>query len=198
MEGAVRSTIGNAYLELGLLPQAAEQLSRAQRSPGAGRRPWEDVIFARNRAIWADAMRGKPVSDRADRAFKHSEERLGREHPETVYAADTLAHATRGQPSGDDPPPRESRNPAPPVRESNTSSPCARPASLSSRLCYSQTDADLDEAESLARESCEQWVRRYGPEFPETLSPSRYGEKSWRPAGNWRRPDPSSPRSRTP
>ena len=37
-------------------------------------------------------------------------------------------------------------------------------------LSYSQTDADLDEAESLARESCEQWVRRYGPEFPETLS----------------------------
>ena len=36
-------------------------------------------------------------------------------------------------------------------------------------LSYSQTDADLDEAESLARESCEQWVRRYGPEFPETL-----------------------------
>ena len=36
-------------------------------------------------------------------------------------------------------------------------------------LSYSQTDADLAEAESLARESCELWVRRYGPEFPETL-----------------------------
>ena len=36
-------------------------------------------------------------------------------------------------------------------------------------LQNSQTDADLAEAESLARESSELWVRRYGPEFPETL-----------------------------
>ena len=39
VEGAVRSTIGNVYLELGLYREAAEQLTRAVRSPGAGRCP---------------------------------------------------------------------------------------------------------------------------------------------------------------
>ena len=57
VEGAVRSTIGNAYLELGLYREAAEQLSRAG-SPEHGGAPMEDIIFAHNRAIWADAMRG--------------------------------------------------------------------------------------------------------------------------------------------
>ena len=58
VEGAVRSTIGNVYLELGLYREAVEQLSRAVNLLEQGGAPLEDIIFARNRAIWADAMRG--------------------------------------------------------------------------------------------------------------------------------------------
>ncbi len=168
VEGAVRSTIGNVYLELALYPQAAEQLSRADRLLYQGGAPLEDIIFARNRAIWADAMRGNSVLNRADRAFKESETRLGREHPETVYAADTLAQLMRRQPRAMT---LLRENLEIQRRRLGTDHQLAlRAASqLVIALSYSQTDADLDEAESLARESCEQWVRRYGPEFPETL-----------------------------
>ena len=40
VEGAIRSTIGNAYLELGLYPEAAEQLSRAENLLKQGGAPW--------------------------------------------------------------------------------------------------------------------------------------------------------------
>ena len=168
MEGAVRSTIGNAYLELGLYREGAEQLTGAAYLLERGGAPFEDVIFARNRAIWADAMSGKWVFREADGAFRNSEARLGREHPETVYAADSLAQVM----------PQRTRamtllrdNLEIQRRRLGTDHQLAlRAASqLVIALSKSQTDADLDEAESLARESCEQWVRRYGPGFPETL-----------------------------
>ena len=58
VEGAVRSTIGNVYLELGLYPEADEQLSQGRGSLVAGRRPPGGYHLRQNRAIWADAMRG--------------------------------------------------------------------------------------------------------------------------------------------
>ena len=130
--------------------------------------PPEDVIFARNREIWADAMAGSYVVPAAERAFEESEARLGRDHPETVYAADTWAQVNKGEPR------------AMVVLRENLEVQRRRlgadhklallaASQLVIGLSQSQADADLDEAESLSRESCELWVRRYGPEFPDTL-----------------------------
>ena len=129
----------------------------------------EDIIFAQNRFLWAKAMRGTVDGPAVIRAFEESEIRLGREHPETVYAADTWAQLYKQNPS------------AMKVLRENLEIQRRRLGAdhqlallaaiqLVIALSSSQTDADLDEAESLTRESCELWVRRYGPEFPETLS----------------------------
>jgi hypothetical protein len=95
VEGAVRSTIGNAYLELGLYHEADEQLTRAGHLLRQAGAPMEDIIFAQNRSLWAKAMRGTVDGWTVIRAFEESETRLGREHPETVYAADTWAQLYR-------------------------------------------------------------------------------------------------------
>jgi tetratricopeptide (TPR) repeat protein/tRNA A-37 threonylcarbamoyl transferase component Bud32 len=168
VEGAVRSTIGNAYLELGLYREAVEQLSRAVILLKEGDAPVEDVIFAQNREVWADAMRGNSISGAAVRAFKESEDQLGREHPETVYAADTWAQLNRQSPN------------AMTILRENLEIQRRRlgidhqlalraASQLVIALGYSQKEGDLAEAETLARESCELWVGRYGPEFPESL-----------------------------
>jgi tetratricopeptide (TPR) repeat protein/tRNA A-37 threonylcarbamoyl transferase component Bud32 len=168
VEGAVRSTIGNVYLELGLYQEAAEQLTMAQHRLEQAGAPAEDIFFARNRCLWAHAMRGNVNGPAVIRAFEESEKRLGREHPETVYAADTWAQLYRQDPN------------AMKVLRENLEIQRRRlgvdhqlalraASQLVIALGYSQTDADLAEAESLARESCELWVRKYGPEFPETL-----------------------------
>ena len=98
VEGAVRFAIGDAYLELGLYPEAAEQLSRAEDPCMQGGAAGEDVIFAHEPRLWANAMRGDSDPDAVARAFKDSEVRLGREHPETVYAADTWAQLNQREP----------------------------------------------------------------------------------------------------
>ena len=168
VEGAVRSTIGNVYLELGLYREATEQLTMAVNLLEQVGAPAEDIIFARNRGLWAHAMRGNVNLPAVDRAMKDSEARLGREHPETIYAVDTWAQLHRRNPKAM---PLLRENLEIQRRRLGTDHQLAlRAASqLVIALSYSQTDADLAEAESLARESCEQWVRRYGPEFPETL-----------------------------
>jgi tetratricopeptide (TPR) repeat protein len=168
VQGAIRSAIGNAYLELGLYPEATEQLERAGDLLLLGDAPQEDIIFANNRAIWANAMRGRSPRD-ASLALNYAEARLGREHPETVYAADSWAQLNRWHPRAFT---LLRENLEIERRRLGTDHQLAlRAASqLVIALSNSQTDADLDEAESLARESCEQWVRRYGPDFPETLS----------------------------
>jgi tetratricopeptide (TPR) repeat protein len=114
-------------------------------------------------------MRGNFVTGAALRGFKESEERLGREHPETVYAADSWAQLNR-QNIGAMKVLRENLE-IQRRRLGGDHQLALRAASqLVIALSYNQADADLAEAESLARESCELWVRRYGPEFPETLS----------------------------
>jgi len=167
VQGAIRSAIGNAYLELGLYPEAAGQLDRAADLLHLGDAPQEDIIFANNRAIWANAMRGGSPRD-SNHALNYAEARLGREHPETVYAADTWAQLNLGKPR------------AMVLLRENLEIQRRRlgadhklallaASQLVIGLSRSQADADLDEAESLSRESCELWVRRYGPEFPDTL-----------------------------
>ena len=91
----------------------------------------EDIIFAGNRDIWAVAMRGSSVAQAADLAFKESEARLGREHPETVYAADTWAQLNRASPGRCSSFARIWRSSAA-GSGSTTSSPCVRPANWSS------------------------------------------------------------------
>jgi tetratricopeptide (TPR) repeat protein len=128
----------------------------------------EDTLFARNREIWAEAMRGNFIGGAADTAFQECESRLGREHPETVYAADTWAQLNRSRPRAME---ILRENLEIQRRRLGTDHQLAlRAASqLVIALSYSQKDADRAEAESLARESCELWVKKYGPEFPETL-----------------------------
>ncbi len=169
VEGAVRSTIGNAYLELGLYREAADQLSRAVQLLEQSGAPSEDLIFAQNRAIWAMAMKGTFVVPVADQALKESEARLGREHPETVYAADTWAQLNRNNPRAMQ---LLRENLEIQRRRFGTDHqlPLRAASQLVIALNYSQTDVDRRETASLAQESSERWVRRYGPEFPETLS----------------------------
>ena len=168
VQGAIRSAIGNAYLELGLFSEAAEQLDRAANLLHLGDAPQEDIIFANNRAIWANAMRGRAPSN-LNHALTEAKARLGREHPETVYAADTWAQLNRGNPMAMT---LLRENLEIQRRRLGTDHQLALRAAnqLVIALSFSQTDADLDEAESLARESCERWSQRYGPEFPETLN----------------------------
>ena len=153
----------------GALPEAAEQLSKAGQSLATGRRPpGGHHLRPEPRHLGQRHERQLRPSERRTGRSSDSEDRLGREHPETVYAADTWAQLNRGNPG-------RCRSSARTWRSSaagsgpTTSSPCAA-SQLVIALSYSQTDADVAEAESLARESCELWVRRYGPEFPETLS----------------------------
>jgi hypothetical protein len=112
--------------------------------------PLEDIIFVQNRDIWADAMRGNSVAAAANQAFKESEDRLGREHPETIYAADTWAQLHRRDPKSL-PILRENLEIQRP-RLGGDHQLALRPASqLVIALSYSQTDADLAEAENMAR-----------------------------------------------
>ena len=169
VEGAIRSTIGNAYLGLGLYGEAAEQLHWAGNLLEEAGAPAEDILFARNRAFLARAMTGEGIMlEVLNRTFKECVDRLGREHPETVYAADNLAQLYRTRPQAV---PLLRENLEIQRRRHGADHQLALRAvsNLVIALEYSQDDADLAEADSLARESCELWVRKHGPEFPETL-----------------------------
>jgi serine/threonine protein kinase len=169
VQGAIRSTIGNAYFGLGLYPEAAVQLGKAEILLKRGGAPLEDIIFAGNRAIWANALRGvSPLADAATLALKESEDRLGREHPETVYAANTWARFNWGNPRAME---LLRENLEIQRRRFGAEHQLALRAAnqLALALFNRHTDADVAEAESLSRESCEVWVRRYGLEFPQTL-----------------------------
>ena len=97
VEGTVRSTIGNAYLELGLYREAAKQLSQGRALIGGRRPPGRNHIRQEPRDLGRrhERQRGRAGGGRA---LKESQARLGREHPETVYAADTWAQLNRGKP----------------------------------------------------------------------------------------------------
>ena len=170
VEGAVRSTIGYAYLGLGVYPEAEKQLRRAYVLLSDSGAPWEDVLFARNRSLWAHALSGRfVILGELDQTFKMAEMYLGREHPETVYAAANLAALYRRTPR------------AVPLLRENLEIQRRRygpeheltlrtASNLVVALRYGRTDAELAEAESFSRETGEAWVRRFGPEFPQTLS----------------------------
>jgi serine/threonine protein kinase len=168
VEGAIRSTIGNMYLELGRYPEAVEQLNRAVNLLYVNGAPVEDRIFAQNRAAWAEAMRGTLDADAATRMFKESETRLGREHPETVYAADSWAQVNRQNPRAME---VLRQNLEIERRRFGTDDRHALLAAnqLVIALGYSENDADLAEADALAQETGELSLRKYGPNFPETI-----------------------------
>ncbi len=169
VEGAVRSTIGEAYFGLGLYVEARAQLAKAGDLLWKSGAPPEEIWFARNRANWASAMSGSvPLYSALERTFNTCNALLGREHPETVYAADNLALCLTS-----------SARSLPLLRENleiqrrqfgpDHQLALRAASNLVIVLSHRQSDADLAEADSLARETSQSWVRAYGPKFPETL-----------------------------
>ncbi len=169
VEGAVRSSIGNAYLGLGLYSDAEEQLRRAYILLVRSDAPMEDIIFARNRTLWARAQTGRLVIlGELDTAFKMAEIYLGREHPETVYAANSLAWLYKESPKSL-PLSRENLEIQRRRYGAEHELTLRTASNLVDALRWGQTDAELAEAESLAGETALAWAKHYGPEFPDTL-----------------------------
>ena len=95
VEGAVRSAIGNTYYGLGLYRPARAQLERAvECEKGVTNVPPAERIFTRNRLVWVIYKLGKASEAphmMAREVLAQATELLGRDHEETVYAADNLA-----------------------------------------------------------------------------------------------------------
>jgi hypothetical protein len=168
VEGAVRSTIGRAYLGLALFPQAHEQFTRATGCLArAGASP-EDIFFARNRANWSAAMGGDRELPDYTNLLRDCKAQLGREHVETIYAAESLALAWKEIPQ------------ALPLLRENLEIQRRRygvdhkftlraVTALVIRLGWFGIDAELAEAESLGRDGAERWARTGGMDLPQTL-----------------------------
>jgi serine/threonine protein kinase len=92
VEGAIRSAIGNTYYELGLLQSAREQLERAiacqDQVPDL---PASERLFTKNRLCWVIYRLGTFDTQMARQLFEQANIELGRDHEETVFAANTLA-----------------------------------------------------------------------------------------------------------
>ena len=114
-------------------------------------------------------MTGNDVRPAAERVFKESQDQLGREHPETVWAADTWAQVVGNVPKRIE---LLRENVEIQRRRFGAEHELALGAVDQLVICLgsSPVAAELDEAESLARESCEIWVRRAGRERIVTLS----------------------------
>jgi serine/threonine-protein kinase len=100
VEGAVRSAIGNTYYGLGIAQRARarEQLERAvkcqERAPDV---PASEKIFTKNRLCLVIHLTGGGWDERmARQVLSEAREKLGPDHAETVYAANTLASITLG------------------------------------------------------------------------------------------------------
>ena len=128
VEGAVRSTIGYAYLGLGVYPEAEKQLRRAYVLLIASDAPMEDVLFARNRALWARALSGRfVILGELDQTLKMAEMYLGASTPRLftprrIWRRSTGGLTGRCRFSG-----RTWKSSAA-ATASSTSSPCALPA----------------------------------------------------------------------
>ncbi len=95
VEGAIRSAIGNTYFDLGLYLPARAQLERAvQCQASVPDLPPAERIFTLNRLVWVIYKLGKASEaphKMAKDVLEQARERLGRDHEETIYAADNLA-----------------------------------------------------------------------------------------------------------
>jgi serine/threonine protein kinase len=97
LEGSVRSAIGNTYLGLGLYQRSREQLERAvECQDRAADVAASERIFTKNRLCWVVYKLGSFDETMAREVFAEAREQLGRDHEETVYAADTLATISLG------------------------------------------------------------------------------------------------------
>jgi serine/threonine protein kinase len=92
VEGSIRSAIGNTYYALGLYQRAREELEKAvacqELAPGV---PARERIFTKNRLAWVTYKLGNFDEKMARAVFEEAQNELGREHEESVYAADTVA-----------------------------------------------------------------------------------------------------------
>jgi tetratricopeptide (TPR) repeat protein len=97
VEGAVRSALGTTYFGLGLYQRGREELERAvecqDRAPDV---PASEQIFTKNRLCWVNYKLGSFDERMAREVLAEAREKLGPDHAETVYAADTLATITLG------------------------------------------------------------------------------------------------------
>jgi serine/threonine protein kinase len=97
VEGSVRSAIGNTYYALGLYQRAKEELEKAvacqELAPGVSAR---ERIFTKNRLAWVIYKLGSFDEKMARAVRAEAQKELGREHEETIYAADTVATITLG------------------------------------------------------------------------------------------------------
>ena len=131
VEGAIRSTIGNAYLELGLYTESAEQLFKAGSLLWDSGGAIEDIIFAREPWHLGQAMmRGKSERDTAKRGVPGQRDAARPRAPRNNICRGYLGAGQPRNPNALKRPSREPGDPAPPVRAPITSSPSARPASL--------------------------------------------------------------------
>jgi eukaryotic-like serine/threonine-protein kinase len=95
VEAAIRSTIGNTFLQLGLFQPSEQQLSRAvacQENAG-DLVPAAERLYVRNRYLWAVYKNHKyeGLGPQLEEALAICTKTLGAEHEETIYAADNLA-----------------------------------------------------------------------------------------------------------
>jgi serine/threonine protein kinase/tetratricopeptide (TPR) repeat protein len=92
VEGAIRSAIGSSYLGLGLYQRAREELERAvacqDQAPDV---PAAERIATKNRLCYVTYKLGSFDERMARQVYEQACTQLGRDHEETVYAADTLA-----------------------------------------------------------------------------------------------------------
>jgi tetratricopeptide (TPR) repeat protein len=97
VEGAVRSALGNTYLGLGLYQRAREQLEKAVTCQDRGTNiPASERTFTKNRLCFVRYKLGSFDERPIRQVFAQACAELGRDHEETIYAADTLATITLG------------------------------------------------------------------------------------------------------
>jgi serine/threonine protein kinase/Tfp pilus assembly protein PilF len=171
VEASIRDTVGRTYLELGLFPEARQQLERAlelhRRALGSSHPKSVRAVSRLGRAVWLQGNYGEAEA-LLSRALEMQRKALGAEHPDTLDSAHNLgivsflqgkyaqaeaqyrnAAEMRGRVLGQD-----------------------HPDTLRSRINLAMTLAAQGkhaEAESFQRENLEMARRLFGPEHPDTL-----------------------------
>ncbi len=95
VEGAIRSTIGNTFFELGLYRSSERHLARAVECQEKASAVVPDLerLTTLNRYLWTLYKEHKygGLKDRFESTLEECTRALGPEHAETIYAADNLA-----------------------------------------------------------------------------------------------------------
>jgi tetratricopeptide (TPR) repeat protein len=97
VEGLVLSTIGTTYYGLGLLDRAQDTLHQAvARYEQAPEVASQERLLARNRLCWVTYKLGSFDETLPRQLYAQACKELGRDHEESVYAADTLGTVIMG------------------------------------------------------------------------------------------------------